>query len=85
MGKTMYWIFREDGKFSLNSSSAWTDSRGGTYKVSGNKITGNGSNASAPSPQTMQINFTINGNTLTGNFHEDWGGGKNITVEATKQ
>ena len=85
----MYWIFKADGSFSLEKGNPGNfGSRPGTYKMNGKKITGTGTNPSAPgSVKTYSIDFTVEGNTLSGTFHEDWGnpGGKTLTVVAVKQ
>lgn len=76
-----YWHFMEDGTLYLNESSSPGGARTGTYSVSGNHITGNGNN---PGVGTFNISFTISGNTFTGIFHEDWGGGKDVPIDAVK-
>ena len=77
-----YWHFNDDGTCSLNNSSTTHGHRTGTYKVSGNKITGSGTN---PGVGSYDINFTVEGNSLSGGFVEHWGDNKTIAVVAVKQ
>ena len=70
-----FWNFRADGSFDLSG-------RPGTYTVSGNSINGSGNN---PGVGKFDIRFTMNGNTLTGDFIEHWGPNKTIKITAVKQ
>ena len=77
-----YWHFNSDGSFTLNQSTSNGGGRCGSYNVSGNRITGNGTN---PGVGTFEIDFTLSGNTFTGDFFEHWGGGKHVPITAVRQ
>ena len=68
--------FNSDGTFALGH-------RPGTYTVKGSKITGSGTN---PGSGAFDIDFTISGNTFTGEFIEHWHSPyKHVAVTAVKQ
>ena len=83
-GSNMSWIFNADGTFCIaKDSTSWQGTRTGTYKVSGNTITGSGTNANEGGAK-FDIKFTINGSQITGDFIEHWGPGKTIQIGANK-
>ena len=68
--------FNNDGTFKLGH-------RPGTYTVNGKKITGSGDN---PSVGKFDIDFTVSGNTFSGEFIEHWHTPyKHVAVTAAKQ